>query len=80
MTRYGDKPEHSPQRLLLAAKTALILLDHAQSLLWALYPDEFLAISDEDHRKILEYLAMASANEAWPGDCADNPDEPFWGT
>jgi hypothetical protein len=80
MTRYGDRPEHSPQNLLLAAKTALVVLDQAQTLLWALYPDELSAIADEDHRKILENLAMASANEAWPGDRADDPDEPFWGT
>jgi hypothetical protein len=71
MLNYGYKPAHSPQRLLMAAKTALLLHGQAQEILWALYPDELLTISDEDHQKILEYLAMSLVDKAWP----QNPED-----
>jgi hypothetical protein len=81
---YGNDLHHSPQRLLLAAKAALLMLDNAQHVLWGLFGDELLAISDESEQEILEYLTMAFSNEAYPSDrslatpCDDDEDDrPF---
>jgi hypothetical protein len=71
MLTYGDSPDHSPERLLLAARTALMLMDTMRDLLAELFPDELLAITNEQRQEAREYLAMALADEAWP----DSPDD-----
>ena len=71
MLKYGDSPDHSLERLLLAARTALVLMDTMRDLLAELFPDELLAITNEQRQEAREYLAMALTDEAWP----DSPDD-----
>jgi hypothetical protein len=71
MLKYGDCPDHSPARLLLAARTALVLMDTMRDLLAELFPDELVAITNEQRQEALEYLTMALADQAWP----DSPDD-----
>lgn len=71
MLKYGDCPDHSPERLLLAARTALVIMDTMRGLLDELFPDELLAITNTQRQEALEYLTMALADQAWP----DSPDD-----
>jgi hypothetical protein len=71
MLKYGDSPDHSPERLLLAARTTIVLMDTMRDLLAELFPDELLAITNEQLQETKEYLAMALVDEAWP----ESPDD-----
>ena len=59
------------QRLLMAAKTAISLIENMHALIWDLYADEILAIKQDEEQKIIELLAMALVDQAWPLDDTD---------
>ena len=60
------------RHLLLAARTAVSLLENMHSLMWDLYAEQILDITQHDQQAIVEMLAMAMVDEAWPPDVDDN--------
>ena len=52
-------PPTDPLKLLQAARTALILFDLIHSALWDLFPDEILALREEDQQELASKLAQA---------------------
>lgn len=51
-------------RLLCAAKASIALLSTAFETLWSLYPDEMLALKEQDEVEIVEALKRAARRSA----------------
>ena len=62
----------SPRQLLDAAHTAIAIFDILGDLMWKLHADALLSIREDDHNRVLEMLAMAMVEEAWPLDEEDH--------
>lgn len=61
----GGIPQNQDKalRLLQAARTALFLLDDMSALMWRLFPDEILALTEGQERKIAALLSRALDEE-----------------
>lgn len=64
-------------KLLVAARTAIAIVSTMNTLLWELHADEILAIQEDDEKRVVELLAMALVDQAWP---LENDDDPFCAT
>ena len=71
-TQQEGRMTKPARQLLLAARTAVSLLENMHSLMWDLYAEEILDITQHDQQAIVEVLAMAMVDEAWPHDADDN--------
>ena len=61
------------QRLLEAARTAIAIIATMHDLLWQLHPDELLALQEDEENRVVELLAMALVDQAWPPEDDDYP-------
>ncbi len=56
-------PQSDPVRLLLAAKTAIKLVDMVHEALWTLYPDELLELIQEPDKDLMDLLRDALSRQ-----------------
>lgn len=63
-----------PAQLLKAAKLAITLMDMIHDAFWSLYPDEILALTQDDEHQLTRLLAEALAGLT--SDAAGLPDHP----
>lgn len=54
------------RRLLMAAKTAISLVENMHATIWDLYADEILTIKQHEEKQIIGMLASALIDQAWP--------------